>query len=506
MTPIRPDVPPKLSKDSREDTITPRKIKPLDVQTLPADKGLAWDVKWTLNGQRKSKTCYTQAEKAATLTLLRDAIAQFPHAEWDAETGLPITGAPTERLVDFAIAGITGKRPKYVNLDRCRCRAWAVLVCTATRRKLTDNEASDAYDYVYHALLNGDPKPQTPEATRGQRLLQQHGKRLNELTEKDMIDALETIASSGTRGRLKDSSVDGHRIDMNLLITHAASERKIAADVAKKLVAANDRGKEVDQKPVTTTLTGEQVMMIADAIGSGYRRAHRRRYRAYVLAIYFTGCRPGEAALIRRDNVQFQPDGTAIVHVEKARKTDLRNSAKVSEGAPKTFGRPIPVPVWAADVLREHIAEFVPEGGNPLLFCQPNGGIIRPNDFCMIFRQTIETLWPKVRYPEGHPLAGQELPENEQPWLTKVVPYSLRHAGLSHLLKSTKLHPKHVTKISGHTRESTLVDTYWHPTETLVEAMSDHLSQSTAPGMAPATEPSEQDEQDATIIAFPNAS
>lgn len=195
------------------------------------------------------------------------------------------------------------------------------------------------------------------------------------------------------------------------------------------------------EKPAVRPLSTEVVL--------GLERAMPGRWRALVPLMAGTGVRPGEAAGVTLDRVDF------------LRRT-LRVDRQLLLTWPPTFGPPktqssyrtIPLPQVVLDALAAHLAEF-PVGEHGAIFTEPGGGLLYRDHITKAFRVAATT----VRAPEG---TGQ---------------HALRHYYASLLIRHGES-VKVVQARLGHASATETLDTYshlWPDSEDLTRAAVDSV-------------------------------
>lgn len=121
------------------------------------------------------------------------------------------------------------------------------------------------------------------------------------------------------------------------------------------------------------------------AIVLGLERAMPSRWRALIPLMAGTGLRPGEAAGVTLDRIDF------------LRRT-LRVDRQLLLTWPPTFGPPktksshrtIPLPQVVLDALAAHLAEF-PAGEHGAVFTEPGGGLLYRDHVTRAFRAAVAT-------------------------------------------------------------------------------------------------------------------
>jgi integrase len=131
------------------------------------------------------------------------------------------------------------------------------------------------------------------------------------------------------------------------------------------------KGAGVEHSPERTAVpTVEQVQALAEAI--------EPRFRALVLFAAFSGLRFGEVAALTRSRVDLEAG--AVTVAESA--AELGDGTRLV-GPPKTEAgrRTVALPAPVVDVLRSHLAEYVGQQDDALVFCGPKGAALRRANF-----------------------------------------------------------------------------------------------------------------------------
>lgn len=189
----------------------------------------------------------------------------------------------------------------------------------------------------------------------------------------------------------------------------------LASAVDNELIATNPAaGIRLvrQQRAEKRALTAAQVMVLADAV--------RPEYRTLVLTLGFAGLRPGEAAGLRRRDLddlgQLQVRETVS---EVAGRLERRASTKTYQARTVPLGEPL------LSLVRAQAGEV--EAEDDPLFVSPTGGLLRNSNF----GRHLEL----VRSSAGLPS-----------WVT---PYSLRHTCAS-LLAARGVQPHSAARLMGH--------------------------------------------------------
>jgi integrase len=130
------------------------------------------------------------------------------------------------------------------------------------------------------------------------------------------------------------------------------------------------RGADRELAPERPILTVPQVFALADCMP--------HRYRVLVLVTAFASLRWGEVTALCRADVDIE-HGTVTVRVAYS---ELRNGALVL-GPPKSRAgsRTVSVPAALVEALAEHIASYVGDGREALVFSGPKGAPLRRSNF-----------------------------------------------------------------------------------------------------------------------------
>ena len=130
------------------------------------------------------------------------------------------------------------------------------------------------------------------------------------------------------------------------------------------------KGAGVERAPERPVATVAQVLELASVVPP--------RYRVLVLLAAFTSLRYGELAALRRRDIGPGAESVMVRHTLVE-----RQSGRVEFGPPKSEAGRRTVTVPAAirgDVLR-HLADFVDEGPDALVFTGERGGVLRRSNF-----------------------------------------------------------------------------------------------------------------------------
>lgn len=161
-------------------------------------------------------------------------------------------------------------------------------------------------------------------------------------------------------------------------------------------------------------LTVAEVQALANAVPD--------RYSALILVLAFGGLRFGEATALRRADVV---DGGARLQVERSVRYV---NGKWVVGEPKTDAgrRTVALPGGVADVLAEHLARFVPNSPEALVFATATGSYLARSNWNATFHRAAESIG-----------------------LPPVRPHELRHTGAT-LAAATGATTKELMRRMGH--------------------------------------------------------
>ena len=178
------------------------------------------------------------------------------------------------------------------------------------------------------------------------------------------------------------------------------------------------------------------------------------RYRDFVTAAAYTGCRFGELAALRLDNVNMVRRTISI----EATASEVRGVIHV--GPPKTRAavRAISIPTLLVDALAHHLGAH-PTGHDGLVFTGRAGGYIRSSNFR-------HRVWnPAVKASVGPPCRFHDL----------------RHSHVAMLI-ATGQHRQVIAQRLGHVSVRTVLDVYGHLYDGLDRAAATALDQLAANG------------------------
>lgn len=159
------------------------------------------------------------------------------------------------------------------------------------------------------------------------------------------------------------------------------------------------------------------------------------RYQALVLLLAYSGLRIGEAAALRKSNVNLLRGSVTVASTA----TEVRGHW--AETAPKTAAgrRTVPIPASVVRALTQHIATYSQPGPDGLIFTAPAGGPLRVN------------AWRKRVWNPACVTAE----------LVGLTPHSLRHTAVS-LWVSAGADLLTIKTWAGHTSSTFSLDRYGH--------------------------------------------
>ena len=309
-----------------------------------------------------------------------------------------------------------------------------------TKPKRSTNEAKAARYLREHAL---DPSAQplnlTPEHEAAKRWLEEHSIPIEELDDALLAAFRQRFAHlSRSTQRTYWSVIAGYltwltdsgRLDRN----PSSGMPRIKRDLARE---------EVDPEQVPSET---EILTLAN-------HAERRwgiQEKALFLTLYYAAIRIGEAAGLRRSDIEIDERGHGLITV---REQHQRETARYNEGSthrddsPKgrTSGpgarRTIPIPSWVAEIVFEHI-ETNQRQPTDRLFTQPKGGPLNPDTF----RRSRWNVVVADVFGAGHRL------EN-------ITPHACRHGGMTRWLRQ-RLHVKTIQRFGGWESLKVMLDTY----------------------------------------------
>jgi integrase len=165
--------------------------------------------------------------------------------------------------------------------------------------------------------------------------------------------------------------------------------------VADEVIAANpcrlrNAGTPKAARP-SRALTAAEARLLADQLMTDRRT---ERYRTLVLVLAFGGLRFGEATALRRQDIGA--DGARLTVSRSVRFVDgqwLVGDRKTDAGR-----RTVSLPASVATALVDHLARFVPEGPDALVFGTSAGTFLHSANFGVVFRRAVERAGlPPVR-------------------------------------------------------------------------------------------------------------
>jgi integrase len=130
------------------------------------------------------------------------------------------------------------------------------------------------------------------------------------------------------------------------------------------------KGAGLDRSPERAVLTLRQVATLADAIGP--------RYRALILVAVFGSLRWGELAALRRCDIDLR---ARTIRIERSL-TELPGGGYLY-GSPKSEAgkRRVAFPAHITADLKSHLADFVAQEADALVFTSPTGAPLRHGNF-----------------------------------------------------------------------------------------------------------------------------
>lgn len=180
----------------------------------------------------------------------------------------------------------------------------------------------------------------------------------------------------------------------------------------------------------------------------------------FVMAMGLCGLRPGEAAGLRRRDLELPPLGPGWVTVGRSLRRvadhwliagEDRNFGPLKDRLP-TETRRVLIPSWLVPLLRLHLELFCPGSGrHDLVFSRYD----KPFDPSMF----LDKVWRPARdalFPPDPELADDDV---HQPKLSRLTPHALRHAACS-LWLTAGVDFKVCQRWSGHKTLSIFLDVY----------------------------------------------
>jgi len=149
-------------------------------------------------------------------------------------------------------------------------------------------------------------------------------------------------------------------------------------------------------RSVPQALTPDQIVAIRKAAGkwrSGEGLPGPKsdgQVRDLIEVLLGTGMRPGEALAIRPRDVTDGPSGMTVRVTGTV--VQRKTTGLIRQTHPKSASsvRDIPVPEFAATVLRRRLAAMAPEDGERTVFANRNGGPLNPYNVRRNFREIVE--------------------------------------------------------------------------------------------------------------------
>jgi integrase len=165
-------------------------------------------------------------------------------------------------------------------------------------------------------------------------------------------------------------------------------------------------------------LNATEIHDLADAIDN--------RYRVWLYTMAWAGLRFGEAAALRRKNVDILRSELRVV----ASATDVNGT--VYFGPTKTNrNRTVHIPAFLRDMLNEHLTTAVPPEADALVFASPEGSVLRRHNFGRrIWKPAIKSagLEPLRMHDLRHTAATLMISVNESP---EAVKRQLGHSSIA---------------------------------------------------------------------------
>lgn len=225
-----------------------------------------------------------------------------------------------------------------------------------------------------------------------------------------------------------------HRL-LRRVLAVAVEDGRIAVNPASRIEAPKVAHGEMH------FLTAKEVAALAHAV--------EPRYRTLVYFLAYTGTRIGEAAALRRKNVDLLKRQAHIVEASK------EVGGKLYLGATKTEkSRSVFLPAFLAEMMAKHIEEFVdPANKDALVFTTSTGSVVRQTGFR---RRTFKPAAARAG------LAAE------------LRPHDLRHTAVA-LAIQAEWHPKKIQEMLGHSSIEVTLGTYGHLFETLHSEGADQL-------------------------------
>lgn len=155
-------------------------------------------------------------------------------------------------------------------------------------------------------------------------------------------------------------------------------------------------------------LAPEELWALADAMPE--------RYRAAVVVSFLSGLRAGEPFALQRKHVDL---GAGTIRVEQSLARSGTGAGRFSATKARAGLRTVPLPAVAVEVLGEHMARFMPEGRDALVFGTASGRPLTSGSRSTMFARARRTIgrddltWHDLRHSALTlvALTGATLPE-----------------------------------------------------------------------------------------------
>jgi integrase len=244
---------------------------------------------------------------------------------------------------------------------------------------------------------------------------------LNRARNKRTGKALSAAYAAKVRGSLSRMLRDAER--------RGYVQRDVAAHAATP-VSALRRTKDERRRALTPA---EIVRLFAECATDAHGN--------YFVVCYELALRPGEAASLRRGDVDL---GRGVVHVVTAR-NGRDGTAKVGRTKNQASRRSLRLTDRAASALEVALAENPDGGAGGLVFATRSGRMLSASNM----RRSLERLCVAAKVP-------------------KICPYELRHARITHLCDNGAARVEDVATFVGHSDTRMIRSTYWH-SEAVIE-------------------------------------
>lgn len=331
------------------------------------------------------------------------------------------------------------------NAQRELARACIHLVRTEAPQ-LTPKQRVDADAYLRAApLMIPQPETLTAEQCAWQEWFARWSLPLAEITDEhlhDLLEELRTSALDGTRRELSASSLARAAAVVKGSFTNAVERRLIDWNPFNAVESISLR--DTDRVDPDLVMDPQQVRTVAAACAE-----INPRYEAFVLIQGFCGLRPGEAVALQRRNIGYR-DGRPVTVTGRTSDSALparfyaanETRRRPLKGRGQRFDRTIPLPTEIGDALERHLAEFVEDRPDALVFTNTVGRRLNLSTFG-------RDVWEPVR---------RRLFADDDP-LRNVRRHDLRHAAITAWLNAGV--PLKTAQLwSGHSTTSVLLDTY----------------------------------------------